>query len=384
MNSFRYGSRILKETATLVRSGLARHVYIAGIHEEGLREHEEIDDGREIWRARLRTRKWSRRLPVQLLKYLEFCIRTVRYARGKKIGFVNIHSLPLLPLGALLKLIYKAKLVYDAHELESETYGLTGVRQVMARMVERIFIGHADLVIVVGGFINEWYRRKYGLSNIVTVLNCPEFQEPQRSQRFHRELGIPEKKKIVLYQGGLVRGRGVEPLLEAFAGDDDGRHVLVLMGYGELVPLIREYKQSHDNIFFKEAVEPHVLLEYTASADIGIAYIDNSSLNDQYCLPNKLFEYTMAGLPIIVNNVPEMRRVVNENRIGVVLDDLNARSLARALSEIGRMDSGCLMDNLRRAAERYSWNHQAQSMINAYQQYVFRGSRSACTSGIPS
>ena len=116
MNTFTFGSRILKETASLVRSGLVKHVYIIAIHEEGLQENEEIDNAREVWRARLASKKWSSSLAVQLIKYIEFCVRVIRYARPRNIKIINVHNLALLPLGVLLKLICRAKLVYDAHE----------------------------------------------------------------------------------------------------------------------------------------------------------------------------------------------------------------------------------------------------------------------------
>ncbi len=370
LTPFRNESRVLKETASLMRSELVQHVYIAALYEDGLKEHEEIDDMRTVWRIRLRSRKWSKRLFIQLIKYLEFFFRVSKYARIKKIKCVNIHHLGLLPLGIFLKFICRAKLVYDAHELETEKNGLTGFRQVLARYVERIFINYADLVIVVGDAINKWYREKYGLTNIITVLNCPEFQEPRKTQRLHDDLNIPKEKKIVIYQGGLVLGRGIEHLLKVFSEQDDQKHVLVCMGYGELESLIREYAQLNSNIYFHEAVAPTEVLKYTASADIGVFFVDNSNLSYYLCLPNKLFEYIMAGLPVIVNNAPEMSRVVNENQIGIVLNELTALSLNRALDDISKMNFKILIQNLRRTAESYSWDNQAPLMISAYKKYV--------------
>lgn len=371
--SFTNESRILKETATLMQTEMVPHIYITALHEAGVSEYEKIDNVRTLWRVPLKTRKWPRSLIFQLIKYLEFCIKNIRYAKEKKINLVNIHHLSMLPIGVLLKYICGAKLVYDTHELETETYGLSGVRHFISKCVERIFIKYADLVIVVGDAINEWYRNKYRIDNIVTVLNCPQFKKPHRTKRLTQELGIPENKKILLYQGGLIKGRGIEQLLKVFAEYDDQRHVLVLMGYGELEPLIKEFSDVNDNIYFKEAVPPSVVLQYTASADLGISYIDNPSLNDYYCLPNKLFEYIMAGLPVIVNNVPEQRRVINEKQIGIVLDELTAHSLGQALDDLDDMDAEILSKNIKRTAELFSWENQEMVMITAYEQYVFRG-----------
>lgn len=206
VNSFRYGSRVLKETSSLVRSGLVDRAYIAALHENGLPERETIDEAREVWRAHIRSRGWPRTFVVMVIKYLEYCMRIFLYARKKNIHLINIHNVDLLPFGVLLKRIFKAKLVYDPHELETEQYGMYGARQKVMRRVERRFIGCADIVVVVSDGIKDWYQDSYGVKNIVVVRNCPEFRKPQRTKLLHKELGIPEGKKIILYQGGLVGG----------------------------------------------------------------------------------------------------------------------------------------------------------------------------------
>ena len=79
----------------------------------------------------------------------------------------------------------------------------------------------------------------------------------------------------------------------------------------------------------------------------------------------------MAGLPVVVNNAPEQRRIVNEYQIGIVLDELTAESLERALYDLAHMNSGTLSDNLTRTAKKFSWDNQAKLMISAYRKYVF-------------
>ncbi len=165
-------------------------------------------------------------------------------------------------------------------------------------------------------------------------------------------------------------GRGVEGLLKAFAAQDDGAHVLVLMGYGELTPLAKEFAEKHANIFVHPAVPPEVVLEYTASADVGVAYIDNPSLNDRYCLPNKLFEYIMAGLPVLVNDAPEMKRLVNGREIGAVLSELSPTSINLALAEVARRPRADLAANLSSTAADYCWENEARVLVDAYRKHV--------------
>jgi len=371
LTPFRNESRILKETAFLTKKGFVQHIFIVALHELELSENEDIDSQRSVWRIRLKVRNWPNNLWSQLIKYIEFCIRVIGFSRQKHIKLINVHHLDLLPLGVLLKLIYRTKLVYDTHELETERHGLKGVRQTIAKCIERLFIYQADLVIVVSDGINVWYRNKYRLSKIVTVLNCPDFQKPKHTHLLHHELGIPENKKITIYQGGLSPGRGVEALLKAFGKHDDNKHVLVLMGDGELETLVKEYANANCNIFYRETVATSEVLKYTASADIGISYIEETSISYRLCLPNKLFEYIMANLPVIVSNLPEMRRVVVDNKIGVVLDELTVDSLSTAINEIEQLDIDILKNNLKTTSSVYSWQKQELVMTNAYRDHVY-------------
>lgn len=78
----------------------------------------------------------------------------------------------------------------------------------------------------------------------------------------------------------------------------------------------------------------------------------------------------MAGLPVIVNNAPEMRRVVYENKIGIVMNELTPKSLKQAFDELARIDAGDLKDNLKSAALKYSWHNQERVMLDAYRRYL--------------
>jgi len=182
-----------------------------------------------------------------------------------------VHHLDLLPYGVLASWFCGATLIYDTHELETETYGLKGFRKTLARRVERKLIKYAKLIVVVSDGIKDWYSKEYKLSNIATILNCPKSQKLKNIRRLHNALGIPKKKKIVLYQGSFQKGRGIEALLQVFAKKNDETHVLVLMGYGDLEPLIRKHVQKCDKIYVHAAVATEMGLQYTASADSTVS-----------------------------------------------------------------------------------------------------------------
>ena len=160
-------------------------------------------------------------------------------------------------------------------------------------------------------------------------MNCPPKFYKSKKDIFRAKFNLLETQKIFLYQGSLNPGRGVEVLLEAFSSFESDELVLIFMGYGSLVSTICE-RQSK-NIFYHSAVPSNTLLEHTASADFGIAFVEDSCLSYRYCLPNKLFEYLMADLPVITSNLPEMRRVVEDYGVGVVSEDNSLTGLLDAI-----------------------------------------------------
>jgi glycosyltransferase involved in cell wall biosynthesis len=312
---------------------------------------------------------WPRNLVIQGFKYCELCWRIWWFARRDSFQVVNVHSLDLLPLGVLLKLTLHMRLVYDAHELETEANGLTGIRQTLARFVEWALLRFADLTIVVSDGIREWYRNRYGALAIVTVLNTPELSRIGRTNLLRARLGIPDDKIIVLYQGSLSPGRGIEFLLRVFAECGAPNLVLVFLGYGVLEAQVREAADRNDKVYLHPAVRPDELLGYTASADIGVSLIENTCLSYYWCLPNKLFEYVLAGLPVVVSDLPEMAKVVRQGRIGAVLASHDPSQLLSAINQITAMDQKELRENVARCARTYAWEEQEQSMIAAYREY---------------
>lgn len=115
----------------------------------------------------------------------------------------------------------------------------------------------------------------------------------------------------------MGKGRGIEILLEYFEKHETNGNVLVCMGFGEFEDLVKSKAKISNNIFFHKAMPHDIYLNYTSSADYGIAFIEVCNLNTRYCLPNKLFEYLMAGIPVITSNSFEMKKLVEQEKVGV-------------------------------------------------------------------
>lgn len=366
MNEFTNASRVLKQVKSLSANELFGKITIIALGAEGLAEHDQISEKIELYRFRLLTRSLPKSLFFQSLKYIEFFLRSVILVGKNKPTVVNAHSLGVLPIALACKFFFKAKVVYDAHELETETNGLKGLRQRFSKFLERKLIYGSDLMFVVSDSIAEWYVNNYDIPRPSVVLNAPSKRELNKNNHFREQLNIREDQVILLYQGGLMAGRGVNLILDAFRARMDDKIVIVFMGYGELSVDIKEAAALQNNIFFFPAVPPAVVLEYTASADIGVALIEDTCLSYRYCLPNKLFEYAMAGLPVLVSNVKDMSDMVFRNNIGAVIADFSTASINHAIDELLVQDLDILKHNAYFVACENSWEVQEGKMLAAY------------------
>ena len=122
--------------------------------------------------------------------------------------------------------------------------------------------------------------------------------------------------------------------------------VIIFMGYGVLSKLIKDYSKLSSNIFYHEAVKIHDVLNYTKAADYGINFLGNTCLNHYYCMPNKIFEYLMAELPLITSNLKDVKIFVEENNIGEVLQTNDVYGLLHAIEKIIQKDKKILLDNV--------------------------------------
>ncbi len=362
LNDFTSDSRVLKTSKSLTKLGYK--AFVVAIHGDGL-EQKEFVDGVYVERIKLTSRPWGKFKLVQIIKYLEFMIRA--FWRFRKVDAVHCNDLDALPVGLLIKLFRrKVKIVYDCHEYETEINGLNGIEKKIKFWMEKFLIRFADKVICVSDSIASEYMRLYNIQKPYLVLNCPEYIEQPKRNLFREELRICEEQTIFLYQGALSKGRGIELLLEAFSSLDSDDNVLVCMGYGPLEELIREKTKAHKNIFFYPAVRPEVLLNYTSSADYGISFIEDSCLSYRYCLPNKMFEYLMAGLPVVVSNLYEMKRLVESEGVGIVANENTVEGFTQAIAESLQQNYIATQKNVYLARKKYCWGEQEKVLRGIY------------------
>jgi len=361
-SAFLNESRILREAGSLSQLALFERIDLVGVGEEGLAPVEKLQHDISI--VRLGQRRGNG-LVGKLARTVDWSRAIYRFYRTEELGCVNCHSVATLPLGVMLKHKTKAKLVYDAHELETETNNLSGMRKLLTRQVERRLIGQADHCIFVGSAIEQWYIREYGLHNTTVLYNCPSRRQVNPSDHFRTAFSIAPSTPIFLYQGYIGEGRGIRILVEAFSALA-GRAALVVMGYGPLADWVAKEAQDNPGIHYHPAVAPERLLDYTAAADYGLSVIEPTSLSYEYCMPNKLFEYVMAGKPVLVSPTREQSEFVRSHAIGEVASDLSPSAIREGVLSLLARDPQALQEALARTADEYCWEGQEKTLEAVY------------------
>ena len=285
---------------------------------------------------------------------------------------VHAHDVNTLPTAWLAAVLAGAPLVYDAHEISTDREGYGRLRRAVG-WVEKHLMPRAAATITTTDARARFFARAYGVETPVVLQNRPRLVAAERSDRIRRELDLPGGLPIVLYQGGLQPGRGLERLVEA-AGEIENA-CFVFIGGGHLAGPLQDLAHrvgAAERVRFIPTVPLSELPSYTASADIGVQPIENTCLNHLTTDSNKLFEYVMAGLPVVASNLPEIRRIVNRHDLGILVRPGDTGALTDALRSL--VDDPALRarfgDNARRAAAELNWDEQEQKLVRLYAQLL--------------
>lgn len=316
-------------------------------------------------------------------------LRSARYARGHgpaeplcdaflqhappgPFDLLHCHDLPTLPAGARLRDRWPtAKLIYDSHELFPAQFDDPHLADYWHALEAR-HVHAADAVVTVNPSIAAELARRHRIPTPTVIYNSFGLPPapPIDESRFAAHFGLTGAGPLVLYQGGLVDGRNLDPLLRAFA---ELRHTarLLLLGDGPLQPALAALRRSLSlsNVFFGPWVAPDCLLAFTARADLGIIpYPAASNLNTRLCTPNKLFEFIEAGLPICASDLPELRRIVADRGIGAVYPMHSAADVAFAVRDcLDRSRRGHFTRQARDSARLdFAWSRQADTLTRLY------------------
>lgn len=292
----------------------------------------------------------------------------VGHAPPRLPDVVQVHDLPALEAGVELSTRWGVPLVYDAHELYPEQRSFTSVQRRICSQAEKRLIPHARQVFAVNESIAGEMARRYGINKPVVLTNAidpdPSFDPDAHYNLLREKTGVGGDRRILLLQGGFAPHRNLEELVLAMRHVRTSNVDLVMMGFGEFGIRLKEAADRagliNRRVHFLPAVPQNELLQHSASADMGIIPYPHVDLNSYYCTPNKLFEFIQAGLPILANDSPELRRFVPDNAFGMVASMKNPREIARAIDNAFlQLPTSTWRENIRARRAEFAWQAQA-------------------------
>ena len=362
LNNFTSDNRVYKTAKSLQSQGYEVHV-VALL--KGDVKAREVFDGIPVHRIKLKTMVLPEGVIWGGIKYIEMFVRIIAGYRKFDIWHCNDFE-PFL-IGRIAKIFNRnLKLIYDCHEYEAERFGKHKTEKWFIAKMEKAIIGKAAAVINVSKGISAEYKRLYGLKETTIVYNSPHLIKVDPSNKLREALNIPAEKKIFLYQGGLVISRGIELLLETFAGLEDRDYVIVFMGKGGYEAMIKEYIAKHANIYLHPNVAYDELLSFTTSADYGIISTQNLCLNNWFCMPNKLFEYIHAEIPMVTNNLYDCRNLIEEHGIGIVAEEYSKLALTEAMDHISTIPKETYREKLKVVKQKFNWQNEEKKLFDLY------------------
>jgi glycosyltransferase involved in cell wall biosynthesis len=283
-----------------------------------------------------------------------------------KPKIIHCSDYPFLPIAILLKFVTGAKVIYDIHELESETTGISKFNRVYVLMTEKLSWRFIDTVFYVSESIRKWYTENIGEINSEIILNSPELKVSEKKTNYLKEYFHLDNDSIIfIYLGLLSRDRGIEMALEVFRLNP--KYVIVFMGHGEKEEEIRKYSSRYENIFLHPAVSTNLVVPITSSANFGYCVLENTSLSVYFSLPNKLFEYVFSGLPVLASNFPDISEKVINFNLGLIVD-FNKDAIIRGIEDliIRDNDKSFQKNNI----EELTWDDQKNKIIRILGQLI--------------
>jgi glycosyltransferase involved in cell wall biosynthesis len=323
-------SRMNKIGRSLQRTGLFRETHLVGVHADDLPQVEDLGEGLRVVRHRGSGRRGNL---GRILRVMLWQPRVFEYYRNERISVIAAHNVWVLPLCWLLSRRTGATLIYNAHELETETMTMAGCKRAAAKLIEARLVRKCALVSVVNEPIAVWYETIYHIARPVVVGNVPIVSDAD--VRFRDQLGIPGDEMLFIHTGHLVDGRNIPLILAAFA---DSPHHVVFLGDGPYRESIVEAGRRHPTIHWAPPVNPDLIVAHVREADVGLCLIEQQlDLSDRLSSPNKLMEALAAGIPALCSDLVEARRLLAERSDLWVLPDPQ-QMLAGALERITKSD----------------------------------------------
>lgn len=300
--------------------------------------------------------------------YLEYQTRLFLFLLVRKSDLLWANDLDTLLPNFLITKFKNTELIYDSHELFCEVPELLAnpkKRRIWKRL-ERWIFPKLDKVITVNQSIANIYGHEHE-KHIKVIRNIP-LKRTLENAKSKEELGLPTDKKIIILQGaGINIDRGSEEAVEAMQWVDNA--ILLIVGSGDVIEQLKQMRVDlglEEKVMITGKVPYEQLAQYTQIADLGLSFDKDTNLNYRYSLPNKLFDYIHADVPVLVSNLVEIVRIVKDYQIGDVIDSHDPKHIANKIQKCfsNKKRYFSWTKNLKKAQKELSWEIEEQKILD--------------------
>jgi len=292
------------------------------------------------------------------LFYAEFNIRLFFALLFLKGDILLSNDTDSLLANFLASKIRCKKLVFDAHEIFPEVPELAHrprIKRIWERIENWIF-PHLKHCYTVCQSISDYYNQKYNI-NMGVIRNVP-----YNSKYNEKKMLDYPGKKVILYQGALNFGRGLEWVIDAMPQVENA--VLVIIGDGGIFNDLKERVNNlnlSEKVFFLGRISGSELYKYTPSADLGLCLLKNRGLNYYYSLPNRIFDYLHAGVPVLATDFPEIANIVRNYNTGALINRYNPEYLAGVLNDFFAKEFDT--SHFPETAKKFCWENEEKILL---------------------
>ncbi|MGL5901407.1 MAG: glycosyltransferase [Cetobacterium sp.] len=309
----------------------------------------------------------------KILKYIiitNIFIQMIRQGIDRNYDVYHSNDLNTLPQGWICAKILKknAKLIYDSHEVQTSRTGYKGKKYYY---LEKFLIKKVDRMIMTTKTRVDYTRKLYGIESEI-VHNYPFYNDEVKlkdTTNIYQKLDLSNDEPILLYQGGIQEGRGLENIIKASLKFKRG--VVVFIGDGKIKPKLQRMVNENslgERIKFLDKVPVEELSYYTSQAYLGFQVLQNVCFNHYSALSNKLFEYIMSEVPIVACDFPEIKKIVEKEKVGISINASNPDNIASAVNYI--LDNPKIREEMskrcKEAKKIYNWKNEKKVFISIY------------------